>query len=75
MSLTDKDVIEEAIQSRFGNITIAKYIAGFASYLGILTILSVTTFFIFNIHLNVFFLACYLYGVDKINSAIRTRLT
>ncbi len=75
MSLTDKDVIEEAIQRRFGNIAIAKYVAGFASYLGILTLLSITTFFIFNIHLNVFFLACYLYGVDKINSIIRRRLS
>jgi hypothetical protein len=70
MSLTDKDVIEEAIQRRFGNVTIAKYVAGFASYLGILLLLSITTFFIFNIHLNVFFLACYLYGVDKVNSLI-----
>ncbi|MEQ8711817.1 MAG: CHASE2 domain-containing protein [Cyclobacteriaceae bacterium] len=75
MSLTDKDVIEEAIQRRFGNIAIAKYVAGFASYLGILTLLSITTFFIFNIHLNVFFLACYLYGVDKVNAIIRRRLS
>lgn len=74
MSLTDKDVIEEGIQRRYGDIAIAKYVAGFASYLGILTLLSITTFFIFNIHLNVFFLACYLYGVDKINSLIRKRL-
>lgn len=75
MSLTDKDIIEEAIQRRFGNIALAKYIAGFASYLGILTLLSITTFFIFNIHLNVFFLACYLYGVDKANTLIRGRFS
>ena len=74
MSLTDKDIIEEAIQRRFGNVAIAKYIVGFASYLGILTLLSVTTFFLFNIHLNVFFLACYLYGVDKANGLIRRSL-
>ncbi|MEM8893703.1 MAG: CHASE2 domain-containing protein [Bacteroidota bacterium] len=71
MSLTDKDVIEEAIQRRFGNVTLAKYLAGFASYLAILSLLSISTFFIFNIHLNVFFLSCYLYGVDKTNGLIR----
>jgi len=71
MSLTDKDIIEEAIQRRFGNVRLAKYLAGFASYLAILTSLSVLTFFIFNIHINVFFLSCYLYGVDKTNGLIR----
>lgn len=73
MALTNKDVIEEAIRRRYSNMLLLKYLAGFASYLFILTVLSLLTFFIFNIHLNVFFLACYLYGVDKTNGWISNK--
>ncbi len=72
MTLTSKDAIEESIKKRFNNAGILKYAVGFASYLLILTLISLITFFIFNIHLNVFFLACYCYGVDKTNDWIRT---
>jgi hypothetical protein len=67
MALSNTDSIEEMIRRKFKNSGFVKYIAGFASYLFILTIVSCTTFFLFNIHINVFFLACFLYGIDKIN--------
>jgi hypothetical protein len=70
MALSTTDSIEETIRKKFKNSDLVKYLAGFASYLFILTLVSCTTFFLFNIHINVFFLACFLYLVDKVNGWI-----
>lgn len=66
MVFVEGDYMEQKISNTFGSIKIAKYLAGFASYITILALLSLTTFFFFNIHLNIFFLALAFYAMDKI---------
>ncbi|MEQ9288105.1 MAG: CHASE2 domain-containing protein [Cyclobacteriaceae bacterium] len=66
MVFVEGDYMEQKISKTFGSIAIAKYLAGFASYITILALLSLTTFFFFNIHLNIFFLALAFYAMDKI---------
>lgn len=66
MVFVEGDYMESRITKYFGAVRIANYLAGFMSYLILLTILSCLTFFIFNIHLNVFFLALTFYFTDKI---------
>ncbi|MFT7032295.1 MAG: hypothetical protein ACJA2S_000794 [Cyclobacteriaceae bacterium] len=66
MVFVEGDYMEQKIVQKFGTIAIAKYLAGFASYITILAVLSLTTFFLFNIHLNIFFLSLAFYALDKI---------
>lgn len=66
MVFVEGDYMEKKIVQKFGTIAIAKYLAGFASYVTILVVLSLTTFFLFNIHLNIFFLSLTFYAMDKI---------
>jgi len=65
MVFVEGDYMENLVAKKFGSIKIASYLAGFVSYLLILTVLSLATFFIFNIHLNIFFLALAFYLLDK----------
>lgn len=74
MVFVEGDYMESRITKHFGAISIANYLAGFMSYLVLLTILSCITFFIFNIHLNVFFLAITFYVMDKLVGLIHSRM-
>lgn len=65
MVFIEGDYMEQKIVQKFGTIAIAKYLAGFASYITILAVLSLVTFFLFNIHLNIFFLSLAFYAMDK----------
>lgn len=65
MVFVEGDYMEQKIVQKFGTIAIAKYLAGFASYITILAVLSLITFYLFNIHLNIFFLSLAFYGMDK----------
>lgn len=64
MVFVDGDYIEKQI-NKIGSVAFAKYIIGFASYLIILAVLSIITFFLFNIHINIFFVAIGYYISDK----------
>lgn len=66
MVFVEGDYMESRITKYFGAVKLANYLAGFMSYLILLTLLSCVTFSVFNIHLNVFFLAVTLYLMDKI---------
>lgn len=66
MVFVEGDYMENLITRYFGAVKIANYLAGFMSYLILLTMLSLITFFVFNIHLNVFFLAIVFYLLDKL---------
>ena len=74
MVFVEGDYMEKQLNKYFGAVKIANYLAGFMSYLLLLTILSCITFFIFHIHLNVFFLAICFYLMDKIVAYIYTRV-
>ncbi|MEO9966466.1 MAG: hypothetical protein ABJF11_11790 [Reichenbachiella sp.] len=65
MVFVEGDYMETVIRKYFGAVKIANYLAGFMSYLIILTLLSILTFSFFNVHLNVFFLAIVFYLLDK----------
>ena len=58
------DIIEERIAHLFKNFKFLQQFMGFMSYFVILTICSLITYFTYNIHLNVFYLALYLYSLD-----------
>lgn len=73
MVLVKGDLVERITISKFGKIKSASSLAGFMSYLLILSILSVISFFIFNIHINVFFLAVAFYTTDKIVGLVHQR--
>jgi len=60
------DIIEERIKYLFGNFKFLQQLMGFMSYFLILTACSLITYFIYNIHINVFFLSIYLYLIDKL---------
>lgn len=64
MAFSDGDFIERKI-NRFSSSSLTKYLAGFSSYFIILLALSTTTFFLFNVHINVFFIAVPFYLVDQ----------
>ncbi|MEO9806297.1 MAG: hypothetical protein ABJF04_23760 [Reichenbachiella sp.] len=70
MVFVDGDYMENQLTKHFGAVRIANYLAGFMSYLILLTLLSLLIFFIFGIHLNVFFLALIFYALDKIMALI-----
>ncbi len=65
MVFVEGDYMEKKI-SKLGSVAATKYLIGFASYLLFLTILSILTFFLFNIHLNIFFVALAYYVSDKL---------
>ncbi len=68
------DYMERVIIKKFGSIKIAASLAGFMSYLIILTLLSLVTFFLFNIHINIFFIAVAFYILDKMIGYFHSRL-
>lgn len=74
MVFVEGDYMESRIKKYFGAVKIANYLAGFMSYLTLLTILSCITFFLFNIHLNVFFLALTFYFLDKVIGLLYTQI-
>ncbi|WP_456460565.1 hypothetical protein [Reichenbachiella sp.] len=74
MVFVEGDYMESRITKYFGAVKLANYLAGFMSYLILLTLLSCITFFLFNIHLNVFFLAITFYLMDKIVGLIYKKL-
>lgn len=65
MAFTDNDVIEKKI-NKWTTSKIARYLAGLTSYFIILILLSIVTFFLFNVHINVFFVAVAFYIVDRL---------
>lgn len=65
VAFTDNDVIEKKI-NKIATSKMTKYLAGFTSYFLILTLLSIITFFLFNVHINVFFIAIAYYIIDRL---------
>lgn len=63
------DLIEKWINKISGK-RFTKYLAGFASYFLILTAVSLVTYFFFNIHINVFFIAIGFYLIDRISGLL-----
>ncbi len=59
------DIIERYI-NKLPVKKLTKYLVGFASYFIMLTALSLITYWLFNIHLNVFFIALAFYFLDRL---------
>lgn len=74
LAFVEGDVIELYI-NKLPVKNLAKYLAGFASYFIMLTILSIITYRLFNIHINVFFIAIAFYVIDQISSHLLYRKT
>ncbi len=65
MVFVEGDYMEKKI-SKLASASVTKYLIGFASYLILLTLLSILTFFLFNVHINIFFVAITYYVSDKL---------
>ena len=59
------DFIENWI-SKFSSKRVSRYLMGFASYFMLLTIYSIVCFALFNVHINIFFVALAYYMLDRI---------
>jgi hypothetical protein len=75
LAIYPEDLIEKYIKKRYGKIKWVQSLTSFVSYLLFLIIISVITFFFFNIHLNVFLLATYLFILEKVSNFLQKRLT
>lgn len=69
MAFAEGDLIEQKIK-KLKSLKMTRYLAGFASYFLILTITSILTFWLFNIHINVFFIAIAFYILDRLSALI-----
>lgn len=67
VAIYPEDLIENYIRKRYGKIKWVGNLTSFMSYLIILSIASIICYFLFNIHINVFFLSVYLFIVEKLS--------
>ena len=74
LAIYPEDLIEKYIKKRYGKIKWVQSLTSFVSYLAFLIIISIITFFFFNIHLNVFLLAVYLFILEKVSNFLQKRL-
>ena len=74
LAVSPNDVIEKYIRKKYERFKWVKNITSFMSYMIILILVSILLFFIFNIHLNVFFIAIYLFLVEKVLGMIYKRI-
>lgn len=74
MAFYSQEKSKDWLRGRIGlQSVLLKHFFGFMFYFLILVIVSITSFFLYNIHLNVFFLASELYGISIIGAFIRKR--
>jgi len=68
MAISPEDLIEKYIRKKYGNIRWVRSLTSFVIYLLFLILVSVITFFLYNIHLNVFLLTVYLFIIEKVSN-------
>lgn len=68
-----EDLIEKYIRKRFGKIKWVANLTSFFIYLAFLILCSIIIYFLFNIHINVFFLALYLFIIEKLSNFLYKR--
>ncbi|MBT8190692.1 MAG: CHASE2 domain-containing protein [Bacteroidia bacterium] len=73
LAIYPEDLIEKYIKKRYGKIKWVQSLTSFVSYLVFLVIVSIITFFFFNIHINVFLLAVYLFILEKVSNFLQKR--
>lgn len=74
LAIYPEDLIEKYIRKKYGKIPWVRSLTSFVSYLLFLIIVSVITFFVYNIHLNVFLLAVYLFILEKVSNFLQKRV-
>lgn len=74
LAIYPEDLIEKYIKKKYGKIKWVRSLTSFVSYLLFLVMVSVITFFLFNVHLNVFLLAMYLFVLEKVSNFLQKRL-
>jgi len=73
LAIYPEDLIEKYIKKRYGKIKWVQSITSFVSYLLFLVVISIITFLFYNIHLNVFLLAVYLFILEKVSNFLQKR--
>lgn len=67
IAIYPEDMIERYIKKKYGSIKWLGNLTSFMSYIIILIITSSITYFLFNIHLNVFMLSVYIFIIEKVS--------
>ena len=75
LAIYPEDLIEKYIKKKYGKIKWVRSLTSFVSYLLFLMIVSIIIFFIYNIHINVFLLALYLFVLEKVSNFLQKRFT
>ncbi len=70
LAIYPEDLIESYIRKKYGKIKWVGNLTSFMSYLIILVIVSIISYFLFNIHINIFFLSIYIFLVEKLSNVI-----
>jgi len=73
IAIYPEDLLENYIRKKYGKIKWVGNLTSFMSYLIILMLVSIISYFLFNIHINVFFLSIYLFIIEKISNKIFNR--
>ena len=73
LAIFPEDLIEKYIKKRYGKIKWVQSLTSFVSYLVFLIIISTFTFFVYNVHLNVFILAVYLFILEKVSNFLNKK--
>jgi len=73
MAIYPEDLLEKFVRKKYGKIKWVGNLTSFMSFLIILMMASVLCYFLFNIHINVFFLTIYIFIVEKISNKIFKR--
>ena len=73
IAIYPEDLLENYIRKKYGKIKWVGNLTSFMSYMIILIVTSIFCYFLFNIHINVFFLTIYLFIIEKISHLIFKR--
>lgn len=70
---SESDIKERKYAVKISRTKFGKFLLKYLSYVFYLTVISVITYFVFNIHINILILAFYLKGVDSLLKFVRKR--
>jgi len=74
IAIYPEDLIEIYIRKKYGKLKWVGNLTSFMTYIVMLFLVSTITFFLFNIHINAFFLAIYLFIIEKVSNFLMKKI-
>ena len=74
IAIYPEDLIERYIRKKYGKLKWVGNLTSFMTYIVMLFLVSIITFFLFNIHINAFFLAIYLFIIEKVSNFLMKKI-